>query len=362
MYPLQRFRAAIQQWAWRRAVALKASVHDLDYFFWETTLKCNLRCRHCGSDCTRDEQMPELPGEKVVGVFRDIAAHYDAARIMVAVTGGEPLLRPDLFSVLAEINALGFPWGMVTNGMAVNEKVVAQCAQTGMRTVTVSLDGLEANHNWLRDSPTAFTRTRRALQLFLAARRFSVVEAITCVHAGNVHELPQLHALLREMGVQGWRLFTIFPKGRAAQNPELLATGSLLREVLNFIRAAREEDPSWPLYYCEEGFLGCEWERAVRPAPYYCGAGITIGGLLCDGSYSACPSLSRQWIQGHVDELPFSEAWETRYANMRDRRWMRNAACQGCREWGNCQASSLHLWDWHAHRPQVCHYKLLHEK
>ncbi len=352
----------LRQWAWRRAVALKASVHDLDYFFWEATLRCNLTCRHCGSDCTRDPQMPELPAAQVVDVFRDIAAHHDPARVMVAVTGGEPLVRPDLFSVLGETARLGFPWGMVTNGQLVTEKVVEACVRTAMRTVTVSLDGLETAHDWLRNKPGAYRRTVRALQLFLSARAFGMVEVITCVHDGNVDDLPALYTLLREVGVQGWRLFTIFPKGRALQTGGLVTGGPLLTRVLDFVRDYRQRDPAWPLQYCEEGFLGCEWERTVRDVPHYCGAGITIGGLLCDGSYSACPSLARQWVQGHVSELPFSEAWETRYRNMRDRRWMRNDFCGRCREWGNCQASSLHLWDWEHHRPQVCHWRLLHER
>jgi radical SAM protein with 4Fe4S-binding SPASM domain len=271
-------------------------------------------------------------------------------------------MRRDLFAVLGEVSALGFPWGMVTNGMLINEQVVEQCIRSGMRTVTVSLDGLAASHNWLRNHPDAFARALHALRLLLAVQRFDIVEVITCVHAGNIDELPRMYELLRKMGVQGWRIFSIFPKGRAAQQNALVTTGEQLARTLEFIKAKRVADPSWPVVYCEEGYLGCEWERAVRQAPYYCGAGISIGSLLCDGSYSACPSLQRRWIQGHVDELPFSEAWETRYTQMRDRHWMQNDFCADCRQWGNCQASSLHLWDWDNHRPHICHYQLLHEE
>jgi radical SAM protein with 4Fe4S-binding SPASM domain len=280
---------------------------------------------------------------------------------MVAVTGGEPLMRRDLFEVLGAVSALGFPWGMVTNGMLVTEKVVEQCLRTGMRTVAVSLDGLGESHNWLRNHGQAYARALRALRLLLAARQFEMVEAITCVHAGNVDELPRMYDFLRQLGVQGWRIFSIFPKGRAAQDGNLATNGALLTRTLRFIQEKRAANPQWPLTYCEEGYLGCAWERTARQTPYYCGAGISIGSLLCDGSYSACPSLSRQWIQGHVDELPFSEAWETRYASMRKREWMHNDFCGACRQWKNCQASSLHLWDWERQRPQVCHYRLLTE-
>jgi phenylalanyl-tRNA synthetase beta chain len=65
-------------------------------------------------------------------------------------------------------------------------------------------------------------------------------------------------------------------------------------------------------------------------------------------------------IQGHVDELPFSQAWETRYTNMRKRNWMKTGKCARCRHWKNCNGSSLHLWDWEKNETKVCHYELLH--
>lgn len=349
----------VQQWAHRRIVKLKRKLHDLNYFFWETTLRCNLACRHCGSDCAKEEKMPELSGARVLDVFRDIAAHYPADKIMVAVTGGEPLVREDLFEVMAGINRLGFRWGLVTNGMLVDEAVVEQCARTGMRTVVVSLDGLEESHNWLRNNPRSHERAVNALKLFVDAKKFSVVEAITCVNYRNIGELETMYQELRRMGVNSWRLFTVSPLGRAAQNADLIFTRDILEKLFEFIRRKRLEDPSWPVSYSEEGYLGPKWENEVRGFYHACNAGVNVGGLLCDGSYSACPSLSRRWIQGHLDELPFSEAWETRYQNMRDRRWMKNEFCGGCREWKNCEASSLHLWNWETGRPNVCHYRML---
>jgi ribonuclease HI len=142
-----------------------AKVHDLKYFFWETTLRCNLRCRHCGSDCDKDKSIEDLPKEKVLQVFRDIAENYKAEDIMVAVTGGEPLVRRDLFEVLSEINGMGFPWGMVTNGMLVDENIVKKCEDAGMKTVSVSLDGIGETHNWLRNSELSYDRAINALKM-----------------------------------------------------------------------------------------------------------------------------------------------------------------------------------------------------
>lgn len=275
---LQYSKKKIQQWGWQRRIKLNAKVHDLCYFFWETSLKCNLNCRHCGSDCGIERKNSELPANKVLKVFKDIADHYNSEKIMVAVTGGEPLVREDLFDILTEVSKMGFSWGMVTNGMLVDEKIVEKCVAAGMKTVSVSLDGLEKSHNFLRNNEMSYKRAVNALKLF---------------------------------------------------------NGS--------------------------GYLGCVWEREVRDNFFYCGAGINVGSLLWDGSYGACPSLSKEWIQGNVDELLFSEAWETRYKNMRDRSWMSTDACEQCIEWKNCNGSSLHLWDWEDSKTSVCHFRLLND-
>lgn len=100
-------------------------------------MQCNLNCRHCGSDCGKDKKFEELPAEKVLSVFKDIAKHYEPEKIMIAVTGGEPLVRTDLFDILFKISEMGFPWGMVTNGMLVNQQIVEKCAAAGMKTVSV---------------------------------------------------------------------------------------------------------------------------------------------------------------------------------------------------------------------------------
>lgn len=254
---------------------------------------------------------------------------------------------------------MGFPWGMVTNGMLVDEEIVKKCADSGMKTVSVSLDGIGETHNWLRNSELSYDRAVNALKLFAESGKFNVVEAITCVNPHNIDQLEDIYKILKDTGVQAWRLFTIFPKGRAEINRDLILNRDILIELFNFIKEKRNSNTGMHISYSEEGYLGCNWEREVRDDFFVCGAGINVGSLLADGSYGACPSLSREWIQGNVDEISFPEAWETRYQNMRDRKWMRKGECVTCSEWSKCNGSSLHLWDFKEERPKVCHYKLI---
>ncbi|HEY5563099.1 MAG TPA: radical SAM protein [Clostridiaceae bacterium] len=348
----------IQIWGWRQGLKISAKIHDLNYFFWETSLGCNLNCRHCGSECGMDKKGEELSAEKVLKVFKNISENYDAHKIMVAVTGGEPLLRTDLFDIMDEVSAMGFPWGMVTNGMLVDEAIVEKSIKAGMRTVSVSLDGLEASHNYLRNNEKAFKGAINALKLFNDSESFDCVEAITCVYNKNLDELEEIYEMLKGTGIKAWRVFNIFSKGRAALDDSLLLDKKGLIKVLEFIKGKREAPSSLEVSYAEEGYLGCDYERKVRDTFFYCGAGINVAGLLSDGSYSACPSLSSEWKQGHVDETAFSEVWENKYKNMRDRSWMKTKECITCKEWKNCKGSSLHLWDWKDNNTTLCPYKL----
>jgi len=96
----------------------QTKLHELSYLFWECTLRCNLNCLHCGSDCTQEAFTPDMLGEDFLRVLESIAPHVNPNKTMVVITGGEPLIRKDLAEVGLEIYKRGFPWGMVTNGYA----------------------------------------------------------------------------------------------------------------------------------------------------------------------------------------------------------------------------------------------------
>ena len=99
--------------------AAKVREHRLDTLFWECTLRCNLSCRHCGSDCRVDPGVPDMPVEDFLRVLdEEVTPHVDPADVLIIVSGGEVLGREDLERAGAEITRRGYAWGMVTNGMA----------------------------------------------------------------------------------------------------------------------------------------------------------------------------------------------------------------------------------------------------
>ena len=86
--------------------------HPLRDLFWECTLRCNMSCRHCGSDCLKESQIPDMPFADFLPVLDEVAAHCDPAQVMVQTVGGEPLVRPDLMDCGRAITERGFMWGL----------------------------------------------------------------------------------------------------------------------------------------------------------------------------------------------------------------------------------------------------------
>ena len=329
-----------------------AAEHPLYQLFWECTLRCNLHCQHCGSDC-KVEAREDMPAEDFLRVLDGIKVHTDPHKVFVIVTGGEPLLRPDLDSVGRAIYDRGFPWGIVTNGMLLSKERLSRLYHAGMHTVAMSLDGLEENHNWMRGHNESFRRANEALDALVEEKRI-IFDIVTCVTEHNFSEIPKLKEFLIEKGVREWRLITVFPVGRAAENPDLQLTNRHFQELMEFIKATRKEGRIKASYGCE-GFLG-DHEFDVRDGSFFCKAGITVGSVLNDGSISACSSIRSNYHQGNIYRDDFWEVWQNRFQVFRDRTWKKIGECADCKMWRYCEGSGMHLRDDEG-RLLLCHWK-----
>lgn len=344
--------------AWAHYNRMEAEEPKLRTLFWETTLRCNLSCRHCGSNCQKHPYPDELTTEEIIGAFRQIAEAYDPRGIMISVSGGEPLLREDVFEVMSEAHRMGFNWGMTTNGFMVDDKIVQRCIDSGMKTLSISVDGLKDSHNEMRQHPESFDRAVNALRLFKESKAFYCVQATSCFSSKTLSELQAVYELMLDTGVDSWRVMNIFPYGRA--NRDLTLSPVELKQLLEFVKEKRKEN-RLDVTYSDEGFLGCKMEGEVRGHLYTCQAGISIASILNNGDVGACNSLPRSLAQGNIRQDRFVDIWEKRYQIYRDRSWMKQGKCKNCHWWSNCLGNSLHLWDHEKQEPAYCHYHMLKE-
>lgn len=347
------FRRKIALELFRKYRSNAKAIHQLDYIFWECTLRCNLNCLHCGSDCRQEAKVKDMPAEDFIGAIDDITGIINPNKTMIVFTGGEPLLRKDLEVCGKQLYDRGFPWGIVSNGFHFTADRLQALLLAGLRAVTISLDGLEDSHNWLRGNPMSYNKALSAIRLLsgFPELRYDVV---TCVNQKNFDELDDLKKLLLSLKLKEWRLFSIFPVGRARQHEELQLNSVQFRQMFDFISREREKGDIKVSYGCE-GFLG-DYEGRVRDHLFFCRAGISVASVLIDGSISACPNLRGNLVQGNIYTDSFKDAWENKYSEMRDRNWLRTGECTNCQYFKYCDGSGLHLRDEKNEGPLFCHY------
>lgn len=330
-----------------------AQLHQFHTLFWECTLRCNMHCRHCGSDCKQEAQVPDMPASDFFKAIDDITPHVDPHKTFIIFTGGEALLRPDLEECGLELYRRGFPWGLVSNGYLLDERRLDSLLRSGMHSITISLDGFAEEHNWIRQHPHSFERAERAVKLLVEAKDEVLWDIVTCVNPRSYGQLEQFKDYIVGLGVPRWRVFTIFPMGRAAHDPELQLSNEQLRGTLDFIKRTREEGKIVVNYACE-GFLG-PYEQQVRNNFFTCRAGIDVASVLIDGSISGCTSIRSNFHQGNIYRDNLWDVWQNRFQQYRDRSWAKKGDCAKCKMWRYCEGSGMHLYDDNANL-LTCHY------
>lgn len=330
-------------------------MHPLKQLFWECTLRCNLHCKHCGSDCKRMTEVKDMPAEDFLRVIDSITPHVNPNEVSIVITGGEPLMREDLEEVGLELYRRGYPWGMVSNGLYLTPQRLQRLMAAGLHSITISLDGSVEDHNWMRGHPNSYARAMEAIKMLVHEPELTW-DVVTCVNRRNYPYLEELKTSLYKIGVRHWRLFSIFPVGRAALHPEFQLTDEEFTGMMEFIKRTRKVGKMRVSYGCE-GFLG-GYEGEVRDNFFSCNAGLSVGSILADGSISACPSIRSNFSQGNIYQDDFMEVWEHCFQPFRNREWMKKGACADCDFFRYCEGNGMHLRD-DKGELLFCHYKRL---
>ena len=211
---------------------------ELRHLFLELTLQCNARCFHCGSSC--DPNAPQgLAPEQYLAVLEDVKENFDISRMMLCITGGEPLLYKDFFPLMQEAHRMGFSWGMTSNATFITRDVARKLREAGMGTISVSIDGLPETHDRLRGLPGGWKRAMQGIQNLIDEGGFRAIQITTVVTHQNIVELDALYEIFKDIDIDSWRVINMDPIGRAKEHPELLLTKEDYRTLFNYIRNKR---------------------------------------------------------------------------------------------------------------------------
>lgn len=337
--------------------------HQLNGLFLEVTSRCNARCEHCGSSCGDFVPKDEITKDELIGVLDDVANHYDPKKIMLFVTGGEPLVRKDLFEIMDYASRLGFYWGMTTNGILIDENVVDKMAATNMATVSVSIDGVKETHESFRKVPGSFEKIIKGLKLMLKCPVIKDVQVTTCVNKKNIDQLEEIYKIVKEIGIKNWRLIEVDPIGRAKGNTDLLLDGYGMKRMFAFMYRKRLEDPEMKIGYGCGHFFGLKLNRFLTGSPYMCYTGYWVASILSNGDIFGCPDIERlpELIEGNIRKDSFVDVWEHGFKRYRKMDRTSNKKCKSCPDWKLCLGDAFHTWDFKNNRPNFCKRELFEE-
>ena len=203
--------------------------------FWEATLRCNAGCPFCGSRCGRQSELKEVDSGTLIKTFESIAGAYDAHSIMVNVTGGEPLLRKDLFSVMDKVHQLGFPWGIVTNASLITDETIQSMKKNGMRTISISIDDLFEAHERMRRLPGSFSHIVDSIHSLAQEDFLDTIQITTVVSRENIGSL-EFESFLQQIFDQRIAVFILNVRQMlwiAKEGPT--STGCFLQSLQTYI-------------------------------------------------------------------------------------------------------------------------------
>ena len=329
----------------------------LTYLFLELTDSCNLHCLHCGSNCSEKKER-YMDTELAIRALDEIAEDFDPRSVMICLSGGEPLLHPDFLRIASIIVDMGFPWGVTTNGTQIDENAAYQMKKLGLSSITISIDGIEEDHDWLRQVPGAYKKAVKAVILLHNAG--IPVQITSVIHKRNFSKLERMFEAVCEMQVDSWRIINIEPIGRAMFNQKLMLSDREFMELLSFIRRKRyaKDTPLDVRYGCSH-YLSFDYEREIRDNYFICGSGIYVGSILCNGDIYSCLDIERrqELVQGNIRYDRFSEIWKYRFKEFRMDRSNLCKECMSCVEREFCEGDATHTWNFDMNEPMFCFFK-----
>jgi radical SAM protein with 4Fe4S-binding SPASM domain len=292
------------------------SVEPPRLVFWEATAGCNLECRHCRRlEVARALSRRDLTTEQAKRHLIDGLAAVGAP--VLVCSGGEPLLRPDLFELAGYARGVGLPVALATNGTLIDAPLAERIVASDFERVAISLDGAEAaTHDQFRQQRGAFDAAVRGLRLLRA--RGMGVQVNSTVTRHNVQQLPALYEFVASLGAEAWHVFMFVPVGCGLEIPaeqQLLAEqyervlGWLAERALErrlFVRATCA-----PQYYrilaqrreFQQFLHGSKFATLTKG----CLAGTGIGFISHTGEVFPCGYLPLS--AGNITQAPFAELW-----------------------------------------------------
>ncbi len=306
---------------------------------WNLIRRCNLTCKHCYSISADTDFPGELSTAEIYKVMDDLKSFHVPVLIL---SGGEPLMRPDIFDISRRANQMGFYVGLSTNGTLINESNIERIAEIGYDYVGISIDGLRETHDRFRRLEGAFDASMNAIRLchrkgIKVGMRFTMTQ-------DNAKELPELLDLMEQEGIDKFYLSHLNYAGRgninrkddvilkttrwamnllfdtawryvnsglhAAQGRANVAGGRMPEATKEFVTGNNDADGVYLLFWARRHFPQLEDHLRAKLAQWGGNSsGVNIANI--DNLGNVHPdTFWWHYTLGNVKQRPFSQIWQ----------------------------------------------------
>ncbi|MCU7813136.1 MAG: heme d1 biosynthesis radical SAM protein NirJ [Candidatus Thiodiazotropha sp. (ex Notomyrtea botanica)] len=323
---------------------------------WNLVRRCNLTCRHCYATSADKDFPGELNTQQVYGVMDDLKSFGVPVLIL---SGGEPLMRPDIFEISRRAKAKGFYVGLSSNGTLITEETIGDIAAVGYDYVGISIDGMRETHDNFRRKQGAFDESLRGIRLCREAGlkvglRFTLTQE-------NASELPDLLQLMDEEGVDKFYLSHLNYAGRGYKNRKDDVHHRLTREAMDllfstcwedvqqgrqreFVTGNNDADGAYMLLWAEK-HLPQHYQRLHQMLNRWGGnaSGVNIANIDNEGRVHP-DTMWWDYTLGSVKERLFSEIWQDTsddlMAGLKQKQRPLEGRCASCTHLSICGGNS----------------------
>ncbi len=270
---------------------------------WNVTRKCNMKCSHCYINAGAGELKNELNTEESKRLIDQIA---EVSRPLLILSGGEPLLRSDIYELIRYGTQKGLRMGLGSNGCLIDAKAARQLKEAGIKTVSISLDShLPAQHDEFRGVEGAWDKAVNAIKLL--RENDVLVQVNTTLTQQNYDQIDDIMSLAEQIGVENFHLFFLVPTGRGAKIADISPV--MYEDMIKntFAKTGRHRlnvrpscAPQFMRIAKDMGLDMRQWIRGCIAGMYYCRV-YPIGDI------TPCPYLPVKL--GNVRETSFKQIW-----------------------------------------------------
>ena len=308
---------------------------------WNVTRECNMKCSHCYINATEKKLANELTTVEGKNFMDQIC---QVSKPLLILSGGEPLLRPDIYELIQYGTSKGLKMGLGSNGSLIDDNVAAKLKAAGIATVSISLDSnIPTQHDEFRGVIGSW---EKAINACKALRKNNIlVQVNTTLTQQNYDQIDDIMSLAEEIGVENFHLFFLVPTGRGAkltdispQKYEDMITNTFAKVAKHKLNVRPSCAPQFMRIAKGMGLDMRQWVRGCLAGLYYC-------RIYPNGDVTPCPYLPVKL--GNVREKAFKEIWfnSSIFKSLRDPTALKGkcGACEFGLSCGGCRARAYGL-------------------